>query len=274
MILLIASISRRERSDAPPPPPPVPGEAGMPLGPSSPFDPGLVIAVPRRADAAVGTAFSIADTGVWITSRHAVERCARVVIVVAEGRGIPAQVRNDPASETATLITEGGAAPLPSASDEPLHLGERAFHPGFPHGQAGEVTSHLLGWQTLSVRNHRRSHATATGASPSGERSEVVLVWAESGRTDGLRGTLAGLSGAPALDRTGRVIGVTVAESPRRGRIYTTAPASISAALAVAGLHPPTDAVGELITTENYGRVADSLRRDLRVAKVVCLPRI
>ena len=30
-------------------------------------------------------------------------------------------------------------------------------------------------------------------------------------------------------------------------------------------------AVGEPITTENYGRVADSLRRDLRVAQVACL---
>ena len=29
-------------------------------------------------------------------------------------------------------------------------------------------------------------------------------------------------------------------------------------------------AVGEPITTENYGRVADALRRDLRVAQVVC----
>jgi hypothetical protein len=30
-------------------------------------------------------------------------------------------------------------------------------------------------------------------------------------------------------------------------------------------------ALGEPITTENYGRVADSLRRDLRVAQVSCL---
>jgi hypothetical protein len=29
--------------------------------------------------------------------------------------------------------------------------------------------------------------------------------------------------------------------------------------------------MGEPITTDNYGRVADTLRRDLRVAQVICL---
>ena len=29
--------------------------------------------------------------------------------------------------------------------------------------------------------------------------------------------------------------------------------------------------MSEPVTTENYGRVADDLRRDLRVAQVVCL---
>jgi hypothetical protein len=46
--LLIAAISRRERADAPAPPPPVPGEEGVPLGPSSPFDPSVVVEVPGK----------------------------------------------------------------------------------------------------------------------------------------------------------------------------------------------------------------------------------
>ena len=88
---------------------------------------------------------------------------------------------------------------------------------------------------------------------------------------DSVHGSLAGLSGAPALDSSGRVIGVTIAEAPRRGRIYTTDPSAIREALAAAKQTPPTDAAGEPITTDNYGRVADSLRRELRVAQVVCL---
>ncbi|MEO8115659.1 MAG: serine protease, partial [Phenylobacterium sp.] len=100
---------------------------------------------------------------------------------------------------------------------------------------------------------------------------EPVLVWAETGRTEGLRGTLGGLSGAPALDAEGRVIAVTVAESPRRGRIYTTSPETMQAALAVGGRRLAAVPVGSAITPENYYRVADGLRRDLRVAQVVCL---
>jgi hypothetical protein len=64
---------------------------------------------------------------------------------------------------------------------------------------------------------------------------------------------------------------VTVAEAPRRGRIYTAAPETLVAALAAGGRTAPTFATGEVITTDNYGRVADGLRRDLRVAQVVCL---
>jgi hypothetical protein len=67
------------------------------------------------------------------------------------------------------------------------------------------------------------------------------------------------------------VIGVTVAESPRRGRIYTTAQETIGDLLKQSRRRPASFALGEQITTENYGRVADGLRRDLRVAQVVCL---
>jgi serine protease Do len=56
---------------------------------------------------------------------------------------------------------------------------------------------------------------------------EPVLAWAEQGRTSGLRGSLAGISGGPAFSANGQVIGVTIAESARRGRIYTAAPTSI-----------------------------------------------
>jgi hypothetical protein len=98
-----------------------------------------------------------------------------------------------------------------------------------------------------------------------------VLVWAEAGRTDGLKGTLGGLSGAPALDAAGRVIGVTIAEAPRRGRIYTTVPETMRRTLETSGRRLGNPQPGQPITPENYGRVADGLRRDLRVAQVVCL---
>jgi len=66
------------------------------------------------------------------------------------------------------------------------------------------------------------------------------------------------------------MVGVTLAEAPRRGRIYTTPPEAILQALARAHLAATAAAPGELVTVDNYGRVADTLRRDLSVAQVVC----
>jgi serine protease Do len=258
LALLIAAVGRQERADAPPPPPPVAGGDGLPLGPASPFDPQVVVDVPGKAEPGVGTAFSISQSGVWITARHVVDGCTQTAIVVGDGRGVAAQVRIDPRGEAAILTTEGGAPPLPLGLDRPLRRGDRAFHPGFPQGEPGEATSRLLGRENLEVRGR-------------GARTEPVLVWAETGRTDGLEGTLAGLSGSPVLDSAGRVVGVTVAESPRRGRIYTTSPETVVAALTATRQFPDSLAVGEPITTDNYGRVADTLRRDLRVAQVICL---
>jgi hypothetical protein len=67
------------------------------------------------------------------------------------------------------------------------------------------------------------------------------------------------------------VIGVTIAEAPRRGRIYTTAPETLLRALDAAGLGVSRAAPAGPITPKDYGRVADDLRRNLRVAQVVCL---
>ena len=259
VVLLAAALGRGERADAPPPPPKGADPLGEALGPASPFDPAIVVDVPESPGPAAGTAFSIARSGVWLTARHVVDGCPRVALVVGPGAGVAVTVRIDPKGEAALLYTEGGSTPLPLALGEPLRRGQRAFHPGFPQGEPGEASSRLLGRENLVVRGH-------------GARTEPVLVWAETGRTEGLTGTLGGLSGAPALDAQGRVLGVTIAESPRRGRIYTTAPEVVSATLSSAGRRlDATGAAGETITPQNYFYVADDLRRELQVAQVVCL---
>ena len=60
-------------------------------------------------------------------------------------------------------------------------------------------------------------------------------------------------------------------KAPRRGRVYTATPDTLRRALAAAGVKPAPPGTGQPISVENYGRVADGLRRDLRVAQVVCL---
>jgi S1-C subfamily serine protease len=258
VVLLFAALGRDERTDAPPPPPKSADPLGEALGPASPFDPSVVVDVPDNPGPAAGTAFSIARSGVWLTARHVVDGCKRVAIVVGPGAGVAVNVKIDPKGEAALLYTEGGAAALPLALGEPLRRGQRAFHPGFPQGEPGEASSRLLGRENLVVRGH-------------GARTEPVLVWAETGRTEGLNGTLGGLSGAPALDTQGRVLGVTIAESPRRGRIYTTAPEVVRATLTGSGRRVDPTGPGEQITPQNYFYVADDLRRELQVAQVVCL---
>lgn len=255
--LLVAAVGRQERADAPPAPPPPPEAEGAALGPASPFDPAVAVEVSEKTNPGAGTAFSIASSGIWLTARHVVEGCSQAAIVVGPGRGVAVKVRIDPDAETAILTTDGGVAPLPLGLGQRLRRGERAFHLGFPQGRPGEASSRLLGRENLVVEGR-------------GARTEPVLVWAETGRTDGLKGTLGGLSGAPALDDQGRVVGVTIAEAPRRGRIYTTAPETTARALADDGLKI-ADAPGAAISADNYGRLADDMRRNLRVAQVVCL---
>lgn len=212
-----AAIAARERDDAPPAPPPMPALAGAPLAPPSPFDPAAVVRAPATPGPGTGTAFSAGPSGVWLTARHVIEGCARIALVVAPGSAVAAAARADSGGDTAVLFTKGGAPALPLAPPSPLRQGALVFHPGFPGGRAGEAVSRLVGRERMVTRGR-------------GGRAQTVLAWALVGRTAGLPASLAGLSGAPALDGAGRVIGVTIAEAPRRGLIYTTTPASLRAA--------------------------------------------
>ena len=257
-VLLAVSLSRRENADAPPaaavPPDAVEGAL---LCPITPFDAAATVEAPDAFRPSSGTAFSIAGRGRWVTARHVVEGCRKPALVIGGGRAVAADVRLASRADVALLITDGGPPALPVAADAPLRKGQRAFHPGFPQGAPGEVTTRLLGRETLKVFGR-------------GAHEEPVLAWAEVGRTDGLVGALSGLSGAPALDGQGRVLGVTIAEAPRRGRIYTTAPESFGPA--IRGEQGPDEAAyGQPMTVETYGQASDALRRDLRVAQVVCL---
>ena len=257
VLLMVLALSQQERADAPAAPPPVPGDATS--GVQGALGPAQGKHLPPQAlEQASGTAFSVSDAGVWITARHVVGGCRRAAVLVSPDRGVQAKVVASRGADVAVLITQGGAPPLPLALSYPLIKGQIAFHPGYPRGQAGEAASRYLGGYFLPSA-HR-------GVAP-----QQVQAWAEVGKTDGLKGSLAGLSGAPVLDAKGQVVGVTLAESPRRGRIYSATRRAIRSALAAAGQKPAVFAQGQPITTDNYGRAADGLRRNLSVAEVVCL---
>ena len=254
--LVLISLRLAEDADAPSGLPATAQAQAARLGPVTPFDLEVMVDAPDRAfQPSSGTAFSIDGRGRWVTARHVVEGCRRPALMVGGGRAVAAAFRLAPHADVAVLITDGGPGSLPLRALEPA-VGQVAFHPGYPQGGAGEVSSRLLGYDR--IRSPGRGRTT-----------ERVLAWAEMGRTKGLEGGLAGLSGAPALDGSGRVVGVTIAAAPRRGRIYTTTPQAFLQA--VRGQADPAAVEAGPMTTANYGRVADDLRRDLRVAQVVCL---
>jgi serine protease Do len=241
-------------------PPSMPGSEaiGALLPPASVFDPEVLVEV-GPATSGVGTAFAIDETGWWLTARHVVADCQDVGLIV--GRRAAARVktvRPAPFADIALLKTDRAPEALALDTGEGnLRIGQLAYHVGYPQGRQGEAVTRL----------YRREKLVARGRYDS---EEPVLAWAELGRTRGLSGSLAGMSGGPVFDSQGNVIGVTIAESARRGRIYTASPASIARLLGLANVEPQGDPAPPM-TRANYGPKADLLRRSLAVAQVVCV---
>lgn len=241
-------------------PPSMPGaEAiGPVLPPASVFDPEVLVEV-GPAQSGVGTAFAIDPGGWWLTARHVVADCKDVGIIVGRRAAVRVkQVRPAPFADIALLKTDKAPEALAiDMHEDHLRIGQLAFHVGFPQGRQGEAVSRL----------YRREKLVAHGRYAN---EEPVLAWAELGRTQGLNGSLAGMSGGPVFDADGNVIGITIAESARRGRIYTASPASIARLLGIASVEPEGEPAPPM-TRANYGPKADLLRRSLAVAQVVCV---
>jgi S1-C subfamily serine protease len=246
-----------ERSNAPESLPDAP-ETGAFLPPPSVYDPEVLVEV-GPVSSGLGSAFAISEEGWWLTARHVVDACERVGLIVARGAAAPVtDVKVALFADLALLKTDRAPAALAlDTSERHFQVGQRAYHVGFPQGRPGEAYSRLIGRETLIARGRYAVE-------------EPVLAWAELGRTSGMRGSLAGISGGPALASNGQVIGVTVAESSRRGRIYTAAPSSIMRLLRVEQVEAE-GTPGPRLTPEGYGQQADDLRRSLAVAQVVCV---
>ena len=231
-------------------------EAGPVLPGSHPFDERVLVQVGDAEDG-IGTAFAINEAGAWLTARHVVDGCTRVGLAVGNGRMVRVnEVHTSEDSDLALLVTDRAPVALQLDLDRDLRVGEPGYHVGFPQGMSGEAVSVLESRSNLVTRGRYAME-------------EPVLTWAEQQRTDGIEGTLSGMSGGPVFDQDGAVIGVTVAESPRRGRIYSASPDSIRSFLNGQGLV----AVGgdaRPISATSYAAEADRLRDSRAVVKVLC----
>lgn len=243
-----------------------PVEVATPLEPGA--EPGPLLPNPEALDERVlvqvgdaedgiGTAFAINKSGLWLTARHVVDGCSMVGLAVGDGRMVKVDdVRTSTNSDLALLVTDRAPTAVQLDLDRELRLGEEGYHVGFPQGHSGEASSRLLERSNLITRGRYTME-------------EHVLAWGETGRSDGIDGTLSGMSGGPVFDREGTVIGVTVAESPRRARIYTAAPDSIRSFLEDQGVIAQ-GGEARAIAASSYIAEADRLRRDKAVVKVLC----
>lgn len=245
-----------KKADSPPPVTEALHEEGALLPAPSAFDDQVLVQVeaPRNG---LGTAFAINNNGQWLTARHVVDGCDSVGILIGPSTYVPAKrVLVDPKHDLALIVTKRSPNAVALDLETPLRIGTKGYHVGYPQGRPGEAATRLLSRSRLISRGRR------SGAEP-------VLAWAEIGRTRGLLGSLGGISGGPVYDANGNVRGVIVAESPRRGRIYTTAPGSVQGFLAAQHLKPENGSAHPF-EIENYGGEADNARRSLQVVKVAC----
>ncbi|MDH3233628.1 MAG: serine protease [Alphaproteobacteria bacterium] len=232
--------------------------SGRALRPASPGDPSIRIAIPARVRSSSGTAFSIDSRGLWMTARHVVDSCPKAYILTGPRRGmLVKRVYIHRSADIAFVTTDRGAPAFAFAWDT-LRIGQTGYHFGYPKGQPGDVKSRLLGRRVMRV--HGR-YSTA----------EPIVAWVERVRIPDTYEGLGGISGGPAFDTQGRVIGVTVAGTVRRGRVYTTAAVSMRAALARARITLGDGQSVGAIPGTGFADFARALRGRLSIAKIVCL---
>ena len=265
LLIGVYLVSDFMESGGPRRPPPVepyviPREPLPRLDPQGPLErlPDSAGEVPLERASSVGTAFSLNSDGLWVTARHVVDSCDQVAIRTGLGRAVVAQrVINHPSADMAVIETSRGGPDLP-ISDSPLAPGTEGFHVGFPQSNPGEVYSILIGRTMIHTQGRYRLR-------------EPAYIWAEQQRFPNFSGSLGGISGGPVFDSSGSVVGVTVVEFPRRGRIGTTAPRSFPPMWQKASVNPVRmPDRREKISLRTLTRESKEMRDDLTVAKVYC----
>lgn len=244
---------------APPSPPAAPprAEQARPLPPPAADDPVFHVRIDRRRGAATGTGFSVDGAGLWLTARHVIHECERVGLRHARGVARATVAWVHPRADLALLRTQGGTPPFALAA-APLALGQDGYAIGFPQGKPGAVHGRVLG------RTQMQAEGRFTGRAP-------TIAWAERDRVPAFSGSLGGISGGPVLDARGHLVGVVVAETPRRGRFDTIAP-EILATGAGTALPAGDPARPELaLSARDLPDIADALRARQRIVQAVCV---
>jgi S1-C subfamily serine protease len=244
---------------------PAPGQstsAGRLLPQASFSDPRFIVRIGDKAGNSSGTAFSIDQSGVWITARHVTDGCDIVGVEQANGKLVRVRrIAQQGNTDIAVLWTGGGTPAMPIINPQ-IRVGQSGYSFGFPKGSPGDVYAQVLGRGRMLARGRYQT-------------DEPVVAWTQIKRVPDRGADLSGISGGPWVNSRGEVIGVHVAGAPRRGRSYSTAPSSLLTAIQNIGIRPEASS-GNLPPTRElnprgFAKYGKSLRRQQSVAKIVCL---
>jgi serine protease Do len=268
--LILSGILQESRSPAIP-------EFQLPTAPprAGKVQPGFQTVIPetpergRHRAVSIGTAFAVNGAGEWATARHVSQDCAALAVVAPNERlGYPVtMVVNHPRTDLSLLVTGGGTfESLALARRDPARR-ETGFFVGYPQGDPASVEASYLGSDDVDVTDDMQPGSRA-------ERIEGDF-WVEMRRAPDFSGSLGGMSGGPVLDSSGDVIGVTVAEEPRRGRVISIAPRSLTELLRGAGSEgwrseDDAQRKAQVVSDANFAGYGDALRAKISVAQVVC----
>jgi serine protease Do len=238
--------------------------------------PGFRMRVPEILDrnrhdlVSLGSAFAINDSGDWATAKHVSRDCAALVVLEAgEQRGYPVKMVIDhPRTDLSVLVTGGSFDSLTIADRDP-GTDEIGYFIGYPQGDPASVEANYLGRDAVDVVDD-----LDPGRPPERLQGDY---WVESRRVPNFSGSLGGMSGGPVLDGAGDVIGVTVAEEPRRGRVISVTPERLAELLRGAGSkgwRSANEALGRgtppVVSDSNIRQYGNDLRNKTRVAEVWC----
>lgn len=227
------------------------------LPPSAANDPVLSVEDTGIARNKTGTAFAMDAHGTWFTARHVVNGCAHLFIDTPGARAPARVAMAHPSADFAVIEADRPGTPSSLVANTPT-LHEDAFAFGYPQGQLGAAHGQLLG------RARMVTQGGFSGMTP-------TLTWADVGRVPELD-SLGGMSGGPMVDEDGTIIGVMVAESARRGRIYSVAPELLrEAAERFMAAAPAAVSFRDVaLDPAALARNAQRARETARIARVVC----
>jgi len=210
-----------------------------------------------------GTSFPLGN-GLWLTARHVANEGCKQIILIVNGKNVPAQIKFlDPNADLAVLQTPPLAMPSLPIAAAGVAEDQDGFAFGFPSGSLGATEGRMIG------RAHMKLGGRLDGTAP-------VVSWAELRRFPDSLESLSGISGGPMLNDHGNVVGIIVSSSAMRGRNYTVAPEILHQVQHDLGIRsgqssvtPAHDAVAPPVQLD---RSAAALSKNARIAKTYCIP--